>query len=511
MATKVGNILKKVKNAVVSTVKNVVSTAKNVVKSGNLGASAINSKSTKSNPAVITNLKTTTTPLKTSEVNKAVTSGALTPVNKPKTTTDLTKLRTTNNSLNMSDVPKLSVKTTGTTSSGSTSRSSGSQSGAQAMISSLGSTVAPSSTGSINSGISSPSVPYVKPTIGNATAAMAYNTANQVLDEKNESEFDRMQRVEAERIQAAAAEKKGVLDTIFGKQKTPSEIREDAADEIGFNAKQNFAERAAARAEINELSLEYNRVKEAMDMQIAQSTDKLASNNFINNQIAQIERNAAPKLNRIAADINVKQANEAMLRGDFEDAQSFMREAVTLATADTKYKLDVANAYDEANKPVLDFLDEKYKTAMTEYLRRTKEAHEQDVKNKENVADLMLNYNYLGAGIKLTDTYEQAVMKAARFDRTPSKGGGGGSSNKIESSVREDLYALIYDQKLSAQEAYTRLRTLYSRSEISDSQLQAIVGIGGLSNSTRPDQLNLQDSINSGGLQIDSVYNSLFK
>lgn len=195
---------------------------------------------------------------------------------------------------------------------------------------------------------------------------------------------------------------------------SPMEARAAAQAETGIKPGEYFADQKAKIAEIAALTDEYNGVKQAMEEQIAQSRDKLGTNNFINNQIQQIERNAAPKLNRLSANINAKVAVAQALQGNFREAQSYVNQAVQDATADTKYKFDLFNTFYQANQDSFNRIDSVYKNSFSAALEIARDEHDTNVKNKSTIGELMLKYNVNGAGITFDDDISEAYRKASQ-------------------------------------------------------------------------------------------------
>lgn len=205
------------------------------------------------------------------------------------------------------------------------------------------------------------------------------------------------------------------LSKILG-SKSPSQVQSDTFSKIGINPTQYFANEQAQIAEISSLTQDYNNSVAQRDAQIAATNDKLASNDFINNQIAQINRNAAVVLNSKAAIINSKAAALQASQGMFQEAQNYVNQAVDAATADYKYNVDMFNEFYQLNQDTIDNLDKKYQTALNDAKDAATQAWTLQVDEKNKIGDLILSNP--GAGITMNDTLDQAYTKLARAGGT---------------------------------------------------------------------------------------------
>ena len=201
-----------------------------------------------------------------------------------------------------------------------------------------------------------------------------------------------------------------MLDKLLG-TKSPEQAALDAWNQIGIDPKGYYAEQKAKIAEIEALSQDYNSTVAAKDAQIAQATDRMASTNFMSNQIAQINRNSAVVLNQKASNINAKTATLEALRGNFESARSYVNEAVKNATATFEYNYNLYKTFAEINQEQFDALDGVYKEAYSFAVDKAKSDYETTYNEKQKVGELMITYN---AGININDSLETAYQKIAR-------------------------------------------------------------------------------------------------
>ena len=312
-----------------------------------------------------------------------------------------------------------------------------------------------------------------------------------------------MKSVEDERraIESQQKESQGFLKDLFKSQPSISQTRADIEARTGMKAEQFFADQKARVAEIDSLTQQYNALVAAKDQQIAQSYDKLASTNFINNQIAQINRNAAPELNRLSANVNAKAATMEALQGNFDRAQNYINQAVQDATADFKNKVDAFSMFYEMNQDTLTRLDTKYQTAFNAAFDIAKLQYQNDFTLKTKLADLQLSNPQVAINLNGTleaamsaiqgnpkspdYLYKQAQIAATNRSNQPSGGGSssGFVSSKVETDVRADIFGdggsmdRISAGSSTKDKEFNRLRGLYSPAEVSDVNLKQLLGI----------------------------------
>ena len=260
-------------------------------------------------------------------------------------------------------------------------------------------------------GVVSPYQPFESPTptlpTGDISSAISGSDGLQAFSQYS-SDFYQQQldRQEAQSNQQATG-----FQSLLNSLKSPEEARSEAQAETGINVSDHFAQQEAGFAEIEGLTNEYNATMEAKDQQIAQTHDKLASNNFINNQIQQIERNAAPKLNRLSADINAKAAVMQAQQGNFAEAQKYVNQAVSDATAQNKFNSDMFEMAYKINQDAFEKVESIYSSAYTDTMAIAKLEYEQQLADKTAVGKLLLEYPNAGIDI-YNDSIEEAIRKA---------------------------------------------------------------------------------------------------
>lgn len=257
--------------------------------------------------------------------------------------------------------------------------------------------------------------PTTVPGMGSISDAVAGNKGLKAMLDSQKQFADQQMRQEEKR----AKEQQSVFDKFLGKVKSPGQARAEAQQETGIDVQEHFARQEKGIKEIESLSEEYAKVEEAKDLQIAQSNDKMASMNFINNQVQQIERNAAPQLNRISANINAKAATLEAQSGNFAQAQSYINQAVQDATAEAKFNYDMYTTMYEMNEDSFDRIDSIYKDSFQNAMKIAEASYNEQLDEKQRIGDFILKYP--DAGIRMGDTLSQAATKASSV---ASKGGG---------------------------------------------------------------------------------------
>lgn len=292
-------------------------------------------------------------------------------------------------------------------------------------------TTVPTSAGDITS----PYQSYVTPTsvtqgFGDISFATAGTTGLQAQMQSQMEEYYRKQR---EQQEAYNTQEKGRLQTFMDSLTSPKDARDQAQEETGIDVAQHFSEQEKGFKEIESLTNQYNKLIEAKDSQIAATQDKMASMNFINNQTAQIERNAAPQLTRLSADINAKAAVMQALQGNFAEAQKYINQAVADATSMNKYEFDIYKANYDINRDNFDRLGDIYTSAYEAKMTLLGAQYTQQLSEKESIGELLLEYPSSGIDI-YNDTWEQAVLKAGKA--AAAKGDGKTASTFSTETVR---------------------------------------------------------------------------
>lgn len=250
------------------------------------------------------------------------------------------------------------------------------------------------------------------------------NAAAAGAEEANNLAIEQKKSAEQLALDQAAKEQEGnqsFLKKIFKEQEkapTREELREDYEQE--FNIK-------ARTAEINSLQQDLDKVLDEVANQEAVARDRLGTNNFINNQIAQIQRNASPVINRLSSEIKWK-------TGLLTEDRALMNEAISDALADSKARIDNMKWFYQENQQ---YLDKKYQQALTEKIRMEDRAYEEKQSFLEYARDIQEAYFRAGVNVTInpyTITPEELADKMRR-NPIPQKSSDGASSRFTTSQV----------------------------------------------------------------------------
>lgn len=250
--------------------------------------------------------------------------------------------------------------------------------------------------------------------ISNIVGALAgFKTGDETLDKMN---ADRLAL-----LQSQMTQNQSLISKVMGKGQ---DQLTEAVESLNQMQSEYLAERKKARAELEALTVDYNNTVALRDSQVAQSMGRKAPMSFINNQLAQIERNSAVVLNQKAANINAKTATLALMNEDYNMARSFLNDAVQLANTQYEREYQEALLVKEMNSDLFNGLDSIYKEAYDYRLQQLDYAR-QDNANRLNTVAGLIEQNYK-AGININDSLETAFAKFTRAGgelKTPTGGG----------------------------------------------------------------------------------------
>jgi len=297
----------------------------------------------------------------------------------------------------------------------------------------LAKSYAPSSTSGITS-MGTPSLGTTPTVLGNIDNAKAGLAGNQTW---NDQQIKLGEEYNAA-LQPLEQNKQSWMEKMLGEQQSQAQLRQDLSEQYGIKAQQDA---------INSLQQSYNAVVQTKDNQIMATQDKMGSMNFINNQVAQINRNAAPEINRLAGEINFK-------TGILTQNQELVQQAIQDYNADKKQRLDMYAMFMDDNQDDIKNLRADYKDALDRGWQEAKFDYQNGVKEKQDIADLALKYTK--AGITLNDSWETAVMKAQKNPYTTSQllsmAKGSEESEETESSFL-DIMQINIDAGFSPEES----------------------------------------------------------
>lgn len=199
--------------------------------------------------------------------------------------------------------------------------------------------------------------------------------------------------------------------------KSAEQVRQEATSQTGVNPANYFAQERAAVAELDTLNQDYNKVVAQRDQALADVENRTGGTiDFMNAESTRIKRNAAVVLNQMSSNINSKAATLAAKQGMFNEANTFINNAVNAATADLKYTVDMYTLFKTENKDLIDSLDTKIKDAYKDAETFATNAWTNAVNEKTQVGELMMNNP--NAGISINDSLAQAQDKIVKSGGT---------------------------------------------------------------------------------------------
>lgn len=261
-----------------------------------------------------------------------------------------------------------------------------------------------------------PVVPNVPTTTGGITTATAYNAGlGTYVDSQIAANKDVQDKQSALQVaQASQTQTKGALATLMGDSSVPNATA-TATAQTGVDPTAYFADVKAKQAEIQSLTDQYNKALSDVQTQKSALQDGLTTNNFANNESAQIDRNAAPSLNSLAVLINSKTATLATEQGNFTQAEDFIQKATDAATAAKKDQLTYLTTLYNENQDTISSLDSTYKDALNQAITFATDDYNSAKSDATAIGKLMTDPSTSGAGITLNDTLAQAQQKASTY------------------------------------------------------------------------------------------------
>jgi hypothetical protein len=262
---------------------------------------------------------------------------------------------------------------------------------------------------------------------GAATAGVQ-TRAEQMLAEQNQFQ---QQMLEAEK------ERKNILDQLFKQEKqlpTREELRQEYEDAYKIQEQ---------TAEINSLEQDLDKVLNEISNQEAVARDRLGTNDFINNQIAQIRRNSEPIVNRLSSEIKWR---SGLLAQD----KALMNEAISDALADNRSRVESARWF--ANE-YLGYLDEKHKRAYEEYMRDEERAYDEKQSFLEYARDVAWEYAQNGIRVNINPYTITPDELAEKIARNPLPQSSSRSSGTETTSAFNDIIQMNIDAGLSPETA----------------------------------------------------------
>lgn len=256
--------------------------------------------------------------------------------------------------------------------------------------------------------------PYNDPDIAQTIAeaeAIAYKNEQMLADQKSQDQLTEKQVLQ-QREQT-------MMDKILGISKeNPMEIQKDY---------EKYYEIQAQQKKIDSMNQSYNALVAARDTQIAEILGSpYGTMDFTNNRVAQIERNAAPKINELAANIKFETAI-------LTENKALVRQAVDDYFKVQDRQIRVFEMYKDYYSDQIDKLDEKEKDAIDKSFQLARDNLASQRSMMLKIADIAWEPENRAAGINpFSDSMEEVTRKLA-------SSGAGGLSQTAISTYAEQL------------------------------------------------------------------------
>jgi hypothetical protein len=226
-----------------------------------------------------------------------------------------------------------------------------------------------------------------------------------------------------ERISKFEEEQKKWWKSLTEKQ-TLEDKSKEVWEELGIKPSEYFAERKADIGEMGGLMNEYDKKVAERDAAIAHITGRPGTTiEFAGGEAQRITNQYNVELNRMATNINTRAAVMEARQGNFQEARSFVNEAIQNYTYDLKLTYEQYDMFREENMDILNDLGEDIKGSLDKAESIAYNMWQDTVEDKEKVMDLKLNNPQ--ADIEIDDTYEEAVEKLSEWQKAQPAAGEG--------------------------------------------------------------------------------------
>ncbi|MDD5220148.1 MAG: hypothetical protein PHV11_06260 [Candidatus Bipolaricaulis sp.] len=254
------------------------------------------------------------------------------------------------------------------------------------------------------------------PDLSQVDGAIAREKEYTALLESKQSEYEQLAKQREEELKQAETEQKSVLDRmkdLVGMAK-PAEVREERLTDLGYDSAKFLAEQRADISEMEALRIDYDKAVAMRDQQIADIHGTAGIGmDFLNNAIAQINRNANVVLSQKASAINNKAAIMEMKQGNFNQAISLADQAVEDFLYEIKFEYDMYYMFNQQNEDRINYLRGELKESLQTAEQYALAQYEEAKEEQTQVKNLMLQYP--NSGIKIGDTLDEATQKASQW------------------------------------------------------------------------------------------------
>ncbi len=273
---------------------------------------------------------------------------------------------------------------------------------------------------------------------------------NKSLLETKQAEAEALARQKEQEIKTAETAKGAyttVKDWLVGTGgKTIGEARTEAITGLGYDQTKFLAEQRADIAEMETLRGDYDKSIAIRDQQIADVTGRPGQTmDFLNNQIAQINRNANVILTQKSSAINNKAAIMEMKQGNFDQAMKFANQAVEDYTWELNANWEMYKQFNEDNAEAIKGLKQEYKDALKSAESYALAQYEEQKAEQKSKMDLILDA--ANKGVDLSAYFDKTMEEAQKAYSKQVSGviaqeKAVGLSKAVESDFNEDLASI---------------------------------------------------------------------
>jgi hypothetical protein len=303
-------------------------------------------------------------------------------------------------------------------------------------------------------------------------------------------------------LQTQFSQQSADTKALTDKMTSPGDAKTSALDQLkalGISPTDQLKELQSVTQEVTSLKGEYDKLQ----IQKNQELDNIrtgfnGTTGGLTDAMSVAERNANFKLQTLSAQINSKAAYANALQGNYQASLDFVDRAVNDVKENNNYYADLFNITENQNKEMFSALTGTYKDAWNiakddANQKRLEQNNRVDTLTAlaksiagtasssvyGSIVSMLANPNLSDADI--AKAYSMAGVPLAAASKSSSEAGSFGFKNsKIESDVRADAVSLLDQVKAGTStldEAYSRLRLLYSPQEASDQAIKDLLGI----------------------------------
>jgi len=257
-----------------------------------------------------------------------------------------------------------------------------------------------------------PDVKTQAPDISSSTGRIDYFT-NLLTETQKANEALQKQQAETQKTQQSW------FDKLMNKP-TLEQTQAQAYSDIGIKPAEYFAEQKAQIAEVQKLKEEYDLAVQSKELALSNEQSRLASMDVIGARMSRVERDANIRLNTMAAGINTKLAIMEIEKGNFNEAQDFVKTAAENYTYDLNLQYKQFETFRSMNQETLKTMSSTYQDLFDKSFRLAETTYTEEKNRYEKVLGMQVQYPK--AGILATDSLEVASAKAGQYQGNAGQG-----------------------------------------------------------------------------------------